>query len=141
EDVLDVVVHREVDIFRREGRVIVPLHILADPIGPVLTARVGTDRVRREVGNELAVLVEGEQVVVNGSIQEIRWIVQTTERIEIVDGLQESDTKVGPDRRGVGRDTIERGGEQWPVAWPVHCYEQTTAERNTTRLLPTPSPT
>ena len=139
EDVLDVVVHREVDIFRREGRVIVPLHILADPIGPVLTARVGTDRVRREVGNELAVLVEGEQVVVDGSIQEIRRIVQATERIEIVDGLQESDTKVGRDRRGGARDTIERGGDERPEARQDHCHDQTTDERNATRIRPNPS--
>src|SRR5438876_4141542 len=141
EDVLDVVVHREVDIFRREGRVIVPVHILADPIGPVLTARVGTDRVRREVGNELAVLVEGEQVVVDGSIEEIRRIVQATERIEIVDGLQESDTKVGRDRRGGARDTIERGGDERPEACQDHCHDQTTDKRNATRIRPNPSRT
>ena len=90
EDALTVVVYREHDIVDGERRAVVPCDPLSDLIRPVHADGV-TRRAQGQIGNIISVFVEGKQIIINESVQQIRWIVQSLKWIQAVDRFEEAD--------------------------------------------------
>ena len=93
KEVLDVVVDREGNVICGKIRPVGPFYTLADRVRPVPAGQV-TACVRGDVGDRMSVLVERKQIVVDEAVQFVRRVVQTPERIQIVDGFQEPHVKV-----------------------------------------------